>query len=199
MPFLVTALVGFLVLPASVVAPIPASAAYSAPEIVVKKAPVSSAKTGILPVLTVKLTAYNALPAQTDKNPFATASGAFSNPEVVIARSQDLASTLPFGTVIELSRSGLDTPSCNYSKVKDLIGYRVVADSMNARITNTVDVLLDQNDTVLFNGRQLNPGIVLGRCGEVTARVVGHVKIQDIPATQKELATLFAPTAIAKR
>ena len=39
-----------------------------------------------LPSYTVTLTAYNAVPAQTDSNPLETASGAYSNPEVVAAR-----------------------------------------------------------------------------------------------------------------
>ena len=35
-----------------------------------------------LPSYPVTLTAYNAVPEQTDSNPFETASGAYSNPEV---------------------------------------------------------------------------------------------------------------------
>jgi 3D (Asp-Asp-Asp) domain-containing protein len=148
---------------------------------------------------TVKLTAYNAVPSQTDANPFVTASGSFSNPEVVAARSGDLASDLPYGTIIAIERSGSDTPSCNYSKVQQQIGYRVIADAMNTRITNTVDVLLDQNDTVPLDGKEVNPGKALGLCGKVTIRVVGHIAVKDIPKTQAELAAFVAPPVLATR
>ena len=39
------------------------------------------------PSFTVTLTAYNAVPAQTDSDPFTTASGMYSNPDLVAARS----------------------------------------------------------------------------------------------------------------
>lgn len=152
-----------------------------------------------LPRYTVHATAYNALPGQTDGNPNVTASGAYSNPEVVAARSRDLAEELPFGTVIALERAGGDTSSCGFSSVEHLIGYRVIADTMNARMTNKVDVLLDHNDTVVHNGRSYNPGIVFGVCDEVTIRVVGHVDIKNMPSTQAELQELFAGNALALR
>lgn len=148
---------------------------------------------------TVKLTAYNAVPAQTDGNPFVTASGSFSNPEVVAARSGDLAKNLPFGTIVAIERTGADTPACNYSKVSHLIGYRVIADAMNSRITNTVDVLLDQDDTVVVGSRKVNPGLALGICGQVTVRVVGHLAVKDIPKTQEELASYINSPVLATR
>lgn len=185
-----------MALPMSVTAP--ADTAYAAaPAAVASTTPVahlSAPKTAVAPkaysVFTTKLTAYNAVPAQTDNHPFTTASGAFSNPEVVAARSVDLASTLPYGTIIAIERKGSDTPSCNYTKVESQIGYRVIADAMNPRISNTVDVLLDQNKTVPFEGVQRNPGRVLGFCGEVTIRVVGKIAVKDIPSTQAELAQM---------
>jgi hypothetical protein len=39
----------------------------------------------IVPGYNVTLTAYNAVAAQTDDSPFETASGAYSNPEVIAA------------------------------------------------------------------------------------------------------------------
>ena len=202
MPFLISTLVGLMVLPASVTAPIPAGTADSATTVAVSTAPVSltlvtpGTKEAETP-FTVKLTAYNAVPAQTDTNPFVTASGSFSNPEVVAARSGDLAKNLPFGTIIAIERSGIDTPACNYSKVAHQIGYRVIADAMNPRITNTVDVLLDEKDTVVVHGRKVNPGIALGMCGKVTVRVVGHIAVKDIPDTQAELASLVTAPVLA--
>lgn len=153
-------------------------------------APLPAPKLTLAPVaisLTTKLTAYNAVPSQTDNDPFTTASGAFSNPEVVAARSGDLAYKLPYGTIIAIERSGSDTPSCNYSTVEHQIGYRVIADAMNPRISNTIDVLLDQDKKVSIDGRFLNPGRALGLCNQVTIRVVGKISLNDIPATQAEL------------
>jgi len=146
----------------------------------------------------VKLTAYNAVPAQTDSDPFTTASGAYSNPEVVAARSRDLAAKLPFGTVIAIERTAKDTPNCHFSKVDHLIGYRVIADSMNARIVNHVDVLMPTGKTVAVDGRMVNPGIALGRCDQVTVRVVGKIDISDIPQTQAELVRLIEGTELAR-
>ena len=193
-----------MVLPASIAAPISPDAAVASTTVAVTTAPTSfkpvvpGTKEATTP-FTVKLTAYNAVPSQTDGNPFVTASGSFSNPEVVAARSSDLAKDLPFGTIIAIERSGSDTPACNYSKVQQQIGYRVIADAMNPRITNTVDVLLDQNDTVTLDGKEVNPGKALGLCGKVTIRVVGHIAVKDIPKTQSDLAAFVAPPVLATR
>ncbi len=196
MQFLIPVLVGLMVLPASVMAPAETAHA-AAPVVTASSTPVVqlvAPKLVIAPValtpFTTKLTAYNAVPSQTDNNPFTTASGAFSNPEVVAARSGDLAYKLPYGTVIAIERVGADNPSCLYSKVSSQIGYRVIADAMNPRITNTIDVLLDQNKTVPVDGRLINPGRALGLCGSVSIRVVGKMAVKDIPATQAELAQM---------
>ena len=207
MQFLIPVLVGLLALPAGVVAPV--ETAYAATPVAATSttalvaAPLPAPKLTLAPVvttLTTKLTAYNAVPAQTDNNPYWTASGAFSNPEVVAARSGDLASKLPYGTVIAIERAGSDTPSCGYSKVESQIGYRVIADAMNPRISDTVDVLLDQKNTVPYNGVEINPGRALGVCGQVTIRVVGKIDIKDIPATQAQLANMVdQSTELAER
>lgn len=201
MPFLITALVGFLVLPVSAAAPFTADAQVATTTVAVqapakKVAVATDTKTQ---VFTVKLTGYNAVPEQTDSNPFTTASGAYSNPDVVAARSGDLAKSLPFGTIIAVERTAADTPSCNYGKVSHLIGYRVIADAMNPRITNTVDILLDQEDTVRLGGKDVNPGIALGMCSKVTVSVVGRIAVKDIPDTQAELAALVTPVVLAQR
>ncbi len=143
--------------------------------------------------LTVKLTSYNAVAWQTDANPGVTASGIPSNSEVIAARSRDLAGTLPFGTVVAIYREANDSPSCGFGKVEHLIGYRVIADSMNARFTKRVDVELDASDKVSLDGKQMNPSRVLGVCGGVTVRVIGRIELSDVPATQEELAKIVAP------
>lgn len=140
---------------------------------------------------TVTLTAYNAVPEQTDSTPFETASGAYSNPEVVAARSQDLAGRLPFGTIIEIDGTHASKEACGYDVVKPLIGYRVIADVMNPRYTDRIDVLFDTEPAyALTGGKVKSAGLVLGICKGVTIRIVGYVGISRIPKTQVELAAL---------
>ncbi len=129
MHFLIPVLVSLMASPVSAAAPVD-SYAVSTPAVMASSSEqLPAVKVSLAPMalapLTTKLTAYNAVPSQTDNNPFVTAIGAFSNPEVVAARSGDLASKLPYGTVIAIERAGADTPSCYYSKVQSQIGYRV--------------------------------------------------------------------------
>lgn len=147
--------------------------------------------------LSVMLTAYNAVPEQTDSNPSVTASGASSNPEVVMARSSDLAANLPYGTIVAVEYTGKDTEGCRYGTVSGLIGYRVIADAMNARMHNKVDVLLDHTETVEVHGKQMNPAIALGLCHGVTVRPVARIKISDMPETQEELRKLVEGNSLA--
>jgi 3D (Asp-Asp-Asp) domain-containing protein len=147
----------------------------------------------VIPSYTVALTGYNAVPEQTDDSPFETASGAYSNPEIIAARTVDLAEELPFGTIIEIdgstSSSGDD---CGYQMVKSHIGYRVIGDSMNRRLTNRVDVLFstDANYTGKTTGVVRNAADVIGICRGTTVRVVGYVDVNRIPKTQAELVQL---------
>jgi hypothetical protein len=152
--------------------------------------------TGTTPLTTysVTLTSYNAVPDQTSATPWMTASGAHSNPEVIAARSRGLASELPFGTIIAVmgpSSSDDDGPYCGYDSVSHLIGYRVIADTTNARFVRPrIDIQLDQNDKVNVGGQLINPSVALGACTGVQVQVVGYVDPQHIPATQAELAAL---------
>lgn len=140
---------------------------------------------------TVTLTAYNAVPEQTDGDPLTTASGAVSNPEVVAARSVDLADDLPFGTIIEVVGPNSSQGTCGYSVVAPAIGYRVIADSMNKRYSDRIDILFgtEAEYTTLDKGMK-NAAEVLGICTGVTIRVVGYVNVSRIPDTQEELATI---------
>src|SRR4051812_33253604 len=82
------------------------------------------------PTLTVKMTAYNALPGQTDSTPDRTSIGAYTDPDIVAARSSDLADELPYGTVIEVVPAATSTrkdPNCGRETVEDKIGLRVIA------------------------------------------------------------------------
>ena len=147
--------------------------------------------------LSVLMTSYNAVPEQTDGNPMVTASGAVSNPEVIAARSVDLAGELPFGTVIAVEYDGKDTENCRFHAVEGLIGYRVIGDSMNSRMRNKIDILLDRADTVTVHGKETNPSLALGLCKGVTVRVVGRIKVSDIPDTQEELRKMIEGDSLA--
>src|SRR3989344_7061629 len=122
--FPLTALMGFLLLSGAMSA-LPAHA--------------NAPSTPAVPVYSVTLTAYNAVPEQTDGDPFTTASGSYSNSEVVAARSRDLAENLPFGTIIEVTGPASPNNNCGYKIVAPIVGYRVIADTMNARYTDRID------------------------------------------------------------
>ena len=146
----------------------------------------------------VAMTAYNAVPSQTDGDPFTTASGAYSNPEVVAARSRDLKDELPFGTIIEIDGPTSEQNNCGYTVVSPILGYRVIADSMNSRFTNRVDVLFStKSNYKRSDGTYVNASTILGVCHDVTVRVIGHLDpahMQKLPKTQEELAALVATT-----
>ena len=140
------------------------------------------------PTYTVSMTGYNAVPEQTDSDPFTTASGAYSNPEVVAARSVDLKEELPFGTVIEVvAHNDTKNPNCGFAVVEEHLGLRVIADSMHPRKRNQIDILLPNEKTVRAAGKIVNPAVALGVCKQVDIRVVGKIDIKDMPTTQHEL------------
>ncbi len=146
------------------------------------------------PGYTVSMTAYNAVPAQTDASPFVTASGAYSNPQVVAARSQDLGSQLPFGTIIEVTDVPAASETCGYSIVKPIVGYRVIADTMNRKFTDRIDILFPTTaNYFLSGGSELNASFILGLCRHVSIRVVGHIDLSNpanLPKTQAALANI---------
>ncbi len=147
----------------------------------------------VLPSYSVTLTAYNAVPEQTSSHPFVTASGAYSNPEIVAARSQDLASQLPFGTIIEIKGPPDSQSNCGYDVVAPIIGYRVIADTMNARYTNRIDILFSTKaNYILADGDTENASVILGICGDAVIQVAGHIDLAHsrLPKTQVELAAI---------
>lgn len=97
--------------------------------------------------LTVEMTAYTSVAAQTDATPTLTASGAVAGPGTAAA-SRDLLERLPYGTQVEvLSVSGegcggwvLETPLS-------------VADTMHPRIENHLDVWLETTEQARNWGR----------------------------------------------
>ncbi len=197
----VAALMGFIFMPGSTSAPTPEVTTGPAAKVVALEGEEPSKRLAtsreVASSLQVSMTAYNALPGQTDGDPMTTASGARSNSEVVAARSRDLADELPFGTVIKIERASKDTPGCRFSQIEGQIGYRVIADTMHQRWSKKIDVLLDQHNTVPVEGREVNPGIALGVCRDVTVTVVGSVDINRMPTTQAELASMFDEATLA--
>ncbi len=179
------ALMGFLLFSGAVTTPVTGDSAPIVPE---------------LDLHIVSLTAYNAVPWQTDDDPSVTASGAKSNPYVVAARSRDLAGDLPFGTIIELRTNGASDGNCGLSYVEHLIGYRVIADTMNARFTKYIDILFPEDSMIPLGSRELNAANVLGSCDNITIAVVGHVDISrpsNLPTSQAELAALVGVAHLA--
>ena len=147
----------------------------------------AAAQTPQLPAYTVAMTGYNVVSAQTDSDPNTTASGARSNPDIIAARSVDLADELPYGTVISIKPSAATSTNCGISTVEDQIGYRVVADSMHSRKRNQIDVMFDTDETVKIGGKQTNPAIAMGVCSGVEVQVVGKIEISHMPRNQAEL------------
>jgi len=146
--------------------------------------------------LSVSMTGYNAVPEQTDSDPFTTASGAYSNPEIVAARSVDLAGELPFGTVIQITQTSASS-TCGFGLVEGYVGLRVIADSMHSRMHNKIDVLFDADATVQAGGKEMNPARALGLCHDIQIDVVGHVDIAHIPQTQTELKAAVGKATVA--
>ncbi len=148
-------------------------------------------KVTILATHTVAMTGYNAVPEQTDSDPFTTASGAYSNPEVMAARSVDLKEDLPFGTIIEIKRVNPKDKGCAYEFAEPYVGYRVIGDSMHPRKRQQIDLLFPADVKVkVGGGRMMNPAVALGYCKEVEINVVGFVPVKSIPKTQAALKAI---------
>ena len=158
---------------------------------------------GIFPSYTLTMTGYNAVPGQTDDTPYETAAGTYTNPQTVAAISQDLVGQLPFGTIIEVQGPGREDGWCNDKTVADHIGYRVIADTMNIRLHNRVDILFSTKDDYLLpNGRTMNAASLLGACAGTTVRVVGFVDISNpnnLPRTQADLVAIVEHKNLAAR
>jgi hypothetical protein len=71
---------------------------------------------------------------------------------------------------------------------------------MNARITNTVDILFDTEDTVTVRGSSVNAARVLGVCDEVMIRIVGKIDISKpstMPTSQAALRAMVGSAGLA--
>ncbi len=174
--FITTALMGFFVL------------SGAGGKIAVADTAVPLIEEPAYPTYSVSMTGYNAVPEQTDSDPYTTASGAYSNPDIVAARSADLAAALPFGTVIEVvAHNGMKSPNCGFAAVEQYMGLRVIADAMHPRKKNQIDILFHNEPNVRAQGRKVNPAVALGVCKEIEIRVVGKIDVKRMPRTQDEL------------
>ena len=182
-----TALVGFFVYGGAATSTLPPAWTTPAPQ-----APAN-------PSYQVTLTGYNATADQTDSNPSVTASGNFSDPDVVAARSQDLADELPFGTIISVTDSATSSPNCGFDLVDGMVGLRVIADSMNARMHNKVDILFDTDAKVKVGGKAVNPARALGVCKDVHIEVVGYIDPRHMPKNQTELKVALGKSTLADK
>src|ERR1700749_4083381 len=112
------ALLGLLLLSNSVLVPLQANAATVPASVTTSSSSAADVMTNpVSPVqeptiapksLSVTLTSYNAVAAQTSPTPWLTASGARSNSAVIAARSRDLADQLPYGTIIAVTGPSSD-------------------------------------------------------------------------------------------
>jgi 3D (Asp-Asp-Asp) domain-containing protein len=148
------------------------------------------------PVYTVTMTAYNAVPGQTDDTPEITSIGAYTNSEIIAARSSDLADELPYGTVIDVVPA-TTTPNCGYKYVSDKIGLRVIGDAMHARMRNKIDILMDIKPISAQEGMMRNPAKAFGFCRDVQIVVVGRIDPRKMPETQSELAMMVGLSRFA--
>ncbi|MBC7646067.1 MAG: 3D domain-containing protein [Pseudopedobacter sp.] len=83
---------------------------------------------------TVRSTAYNSMPGQTDSSPFVTATGTRTRFGVV-ALSRDLLRFIPYGSRIKIQ----DLSGSSYNRMLANTVF-VVEDTMNARMRGKVDV-----------------------------------------------------------
>ena len=143
-----------------------------------------------LPSYNVTVTGYNAVPGQTDDTPFTTSIGVYTNPEVVAARSSDLADDLPYGTVIAFEPA-TSSPDCGFPVVADKVGLRVISDAMNPRMHNKIDILFSAHDFVTVGGTDRNAARAFGICKDVKIYVVGKIDTKHMPETQEELVSML--------
>lgn len=105
-------------------------------------------------VLRLEATAYTSSPRETDATPFVTATG-LRTQLGVLAVSRDLLKLLPYGTQVRLrdlgSVYGRGVGQFNYLFQGRIF---VVADTMNPRIRNRVDIWLPDQATALRFGRR---------------------------------------------
>lgn len=102
--------------------------------------------------VSVKVTGYNSLAAQTDSTPFITATGTRTRVGV-IALSPDLRRTFPYGTKVRIS-GFIKTNGCNPAYLpKPNQGYYIVEDSTSSRKTRTADVWFPTRSAAINFGK----------------------------------------------
>ncbi len=107
-----------------------------------------------LATMTVRSTAYNSLPSQTDHTPFITATGARTRFGVV-ALSRDLLRRIPYGSLLRIEDMGGSNGRGRGAFNRMLSGVSfVVEDTMHPRKVNTVDVWMSSKRTAMQWGKR---------------------------------------------
>ncbi len=123
-------------------------------------------KPQIFPSLTVRSTAYNSIPNQTDSSPFHTSTGVRTR-YGIIALSRDLLKRIPYGSKVRLQDNGSWKSGRGRGKYNNMLKDTVfvVEDTMHPRKSSTVDVWLPARDRAIQWGvRSLSLQIVqMGR------------------------------------
>lgn len=123
------------------------------------------------PVFTVRATAYNSLVAQTDAQPFITATGARTRWGIVAVSRDLLGTTLPYGSLVRLRDLGSFQGGRGAGAYDALLDGLVftVEDTMHPRKRGQIDVWFAEHaDAVRWGVRRLEVELVrYGRTGPV--------------------------------
>jgi len=120
--------------------------------------------------LTLRATAYNSLPSQTDGDPHITATGATTRFGIIAASRDLLAGGVPYGSLVrirDLGGFGNGRGAGAFQEVLDGMDLFVVEDTMHIRKEQQVDVWFPELSTALSWGvRQVELEVVrYGRDG----------------------------------
>ncbi len=148
---------------ASVTKPLAKPAVKPAPKPVVKqKTTVAKAKPRVStlsrragPSYFLKSTAYNSSVSQTDSSPRVTATGARTR-FGVIALSRDMLRSIPYGSQVSLEDMGALGSGAGRGRFNSMLRgvVFIVEDTMNTRISRTVDVWFHSRSTALRWGKR---------------------------------------------
>jgi 3D (Asp-Asp-Asp) domain-containing protein len=117
-------------------------------------------------VITVKSTAYNSIPNQTDSTPFVTATGSRTRFGIV-ALSRDLLRRIPYGSIVRIEDLGNWSNGRGrgtYNRMLSGVNF-IVEDTMHIRKRNTVDVWMPtRRGAIQWGARQIRVTVIrLGR------------------------------------
>lgn len=131
--------------------------------------PVASVGPVATPVFTLKATAYNSDPSQTDSTPNITATGAKTQFGIIAVSRDLLDSSIPYGSLVRIKDLGGYYNGRGAGRFQDLLDSQlfVVEDTMHPRKRNQVDVWFPRlSDAITWGVRQVEVEVVrYGRAG----------------------------------